>query len=117
MCIRDRDYAAFDRGVVLQPVVGAFLPVTLRREQYIEVSLSKTPREEAQAQAEAAAAAEQIAMENVPFDAQIVDKWVDYSMIEDEMLCATVVIEAVESIGMASEEAAQSPSENGGSLD
>ncbi|WP_102411030.1 sporulation protein YqfD [Beduinella massiliensis] len=111
------DYAAFDRGVVLQPVVGAFLPVTLRREQYIEVSLSKTPREEAQAQAEAAAAAEQIAMENVPFDAQIVDKWVDYSMIEDEMLCATVVIEAVESIGMASEEAAQSPSENGGSLD
>ena len=110
------DYAAFDRSVTLQPVVGAFLPVTLVREHYIEVSLSKIPREEAQVRQEAAAAAEQIAMENVPIDAQIVDKWVDYSMIEDEMLCTTVVIEAIESIGTVSEGTAQSIPENGGSL-
>lgn len=108
-------YAAYDRSVTLQPVVGVFLPVTLVRERYIEVSLSKSPREEEQVQREAQTAAEQIAMENVPIDAQIVDKWVDYSMIEDEMLCATVVIEAIEPIGVASEGTAQSLPENGGS--
>ena len=94
-------YAVFDREVTRQPVVGAFLPVTLSQERYVEVRVTRTARDAAALRAEAGAAAEQIALENAPFDAQIVDKWVDYSMIEDEKICAAAVLEAVESIGVA----------------
>ena len=104
-------YEVFDREVTRQPVVGAFVPVTLVKERYIEVRVTRMARDAATLQAEAGAAAEQIALEKAPFDAQIVGKWVDYSMIEGEKICASAVVESVESIGAAQRTAAEAAPE------
>ena len=44
-----------------------------------------------------------IARENAGWDAEIVDKWVDYCMIEDEILEASAVGERRIDIGQARE--------------
>ena len=48
---------------------------------------------------QAQGAAEKIAKLSCPAGAEILDKWVDYSMIDDEFVYATVVLAFEEEIG------------------
>ena len=61
------------------------------------IFLPKNPRARSELEHESAQIATQIAQRNIPIRAEVVDKWVDYSMIE-EGFCAHVVIACEEEI-------------------
>ena len=78
---------------MIEPVVGLFLPVYREIEILAETRLTKTPRSRTDAMAIAQGAAEQMAKNNAPAGSDILDKSVDYSMIDDEFVYAVVVLE------------------------
>ena len=55
-------------------------------------SCAEQPKRHADARSQAQGAAEKIAKLNCPAGVEILDKWVDYSMIDDEFVYATVVL-------------------------
>ena len=77
------------------PLGGLFLPVMVEKRVYSEVerALIPLPREEIEAQAEALALRR--LQEKVGYDEDFVDKWVDYSMIENGDSIATAICERV----------------------
>lgn len=87
-----------DVTVVRQPIVGLYLPVWRRIETMAEVVYVPRERAENDARSQAQGAAEKIAKLNCPPGAEILEKWVEYSIIEDEMVCAKVVLEYEEDI-------------------
>ncbi len=93
-------YLACDVEVTLLPVVGSFFPVWLRREVRQEVALEYAPRLEAQVRQEAATAALRKLSEALAGD-EIVDKWVDYCMIEGGNLQATATAEWISDLAAA----------------
>ncbi len=92
-------FAEQDIDLHRKEIGGMFVPLWLKTEIYEEVTLHQQPRDRAELEKESAAAAERIAQEKVPFHVEIVDKWVEYSMMKDELFCAEVVLEAIENIG------------------
>lgn len=78
-----------DREIRETPVGGAWVPAALRKETYEEVSLEKKarPGEEAAREAEALALRR---LEERLKNAETVDKWINFRMIEGD----TVVVEA-----------------------
>ena len=66
-------------------VIGGVIPVWVRLERYEAVTLEERSRDEADLQAEALLAATRRAREKAGFWDEIVDKWVDYSMMETGM--------------------------------
>ena len=50
-------------------------------------------------------AAQQLAKLKCPSSVEILDKWVDYSMIDDEFVYATVVLEYEQSIAVRANDA------------
>ena len=91
-----RDAAPFlsqDVSVRREPVVGLYLPLWREIETYAETVVTKTPANRADAASLAQGAAEKLAKKQCPAGALILDKWVDYSMIDDEFVYATVVLE------------------------
>lgn len=81
-----------------QKVVGLYLPLWREIETYAETVVSETARDRAEAASMAQGAAEEIAKKQCPPGALILDKWVDYSMIDNEFVYATVVLEYETSI-------------------
>lgn len=100
----DFDMADVERTVM--PIGGGLWPVTLVVERASEVEGEKIPRDRLTLEGESAKIAEQIARRNIPIGAEVVDKWVDYSMIE-EGFCAQVVLQCEEDIALAQSNAAQ----------
>ncbi len=94
------DYAQRDIDIRRQEIGGVFLPLWMQSERYEEVTLSAAPRVRAELERESAVIAERIAREKMPFGAQILDKWVEYSMMKDENFCAEVVLETEEDIAL-----------------
>lgn len=88
-----------DQSTRIEPVVGLFLPLWREIETYAEITVVPEAREKGDAASMAQGAAEEIAKKQCPSDAIILDKWVDYSMIDDEFVYATVVLEYEDSIG------------------
>ena len=82
-----------DASVELQPVVGLFLPVWREIETLAETTVFRERRSDADAASLAQGAAQQLAKLKCPSGVEILDKWVDYSMIDDEFVYATVVLE------------------------
>lgn len=82
-----------DVTVVRQPIVGLYLPVWRRIETMAEVVYVPRERAENDARSQAQGAAEKIAKLNCPPGTEILEKWVEYSIIENEMVCAKVVLE------------------------
>ncbi|MBP3655238.1 MAG: sporulation protein YqfD [Clostridia bacterium] len=76
-----------------EPVCGLYLPVVRITETFVENSVVRMPANRADAMSTAQGAAERIAKNNCPINARILDKWVDYSMIDNEFVYATVVLE------------------------
>ena len=65
---------------------GLFLPFTWVLEEHMEAEVAQIQREAEAVQAEAGAAAFRLLREKMEFDDELVDKWVDYCMIEGEVL-------------------------------
>lgn len=68
------------------PLGGLFLPFTLVMEERMEAEVAQMQRDVSEVQAEAGAAALRLLRENMEIDDELVDKWVDYCMIEGEVL-------------------------------
>ena len=86
------DFEQQDVGVEIQPIVGLYLPVWRRVETLARTVSVPRSRTVADARSQAQGAAEKIAKLNCPSGVEILDKWVDYSMIDDEFVYATVVL-------------------------
>ena len=65
---------------------GLFLPFTLVMEERMEAEVTQMPRDVEEVKADAGAAALRLLQENGEIDDELVDKWVDYCMIEGEVL-------------------------------
>lgn len=96
------DYAQYEKETGLLQIGGA-LPVWLETEIYRETRTVAEMRDPDEVKAEAGAAAMRIAREKAGWNAEIIDKWVDYSMIQEEGYRATVVLETLTEIACPSE--------------
>ena len=81
-----------------QNIVGLYVPLWRRIETFAETIIVSERRSFADVASQAQGAAEKIAKLNCPTSVEILDKWVDYSMIDDEFVYATVVLEYETSI-------------------
>ena len=73
-------------------MVGCFFPVWRRATVLREVSLEYVRRPEGEVRAEAGQAALD-RLKTLLYGYEIIDKWVDYCMIEDDTLAATATAE------------------------
>ena len=94
-----QDFDSQDVSVERQAVVGLYLPVWRRVETLARTVHKQEKRLLADARSQAQGAAEKIAKLSCPAGAEILDKGVDYSMIDDEFVYATVVLAFEEEIG------------------
>ena len=93
-------YLAYDTQVTLSPLVGCFFPVWVRQLEYREAALEYEPRDLEEVRREAAAAAN-ARLSDALRGNEIVDKWVDYCMIEGGFLQATATAEWITDIGVS----------------
>ena len=77
----------------VEPLAGLYLPVWRRIEIYEQAVPVESVRSRTDAMSMAQGAAQEIAKNNCPSGVQILDKWVDYSMIDNEFVYASVVLE------------------------
>lgn len=92
------EYLASNTYLTKMPVVGAFFPVMLQSLTYREVSMEYVPRDMEEVRKEASEAALK-KLKTALFGDEIIDKWVDYCMIEDDTLAATATAELLVDIG------------------
>ena len=74
-------------------------------ETMAEIVTLREARSDADAASMAQGAAQQLAKLKCPSGVEILDKWVDYSMIDDEFVYATVVLEYERSIAVRADDA------------
>ena len=86
------DFLASNAYITQTPVVGCFFPVWRKTTVLREVSLEYARRPEAEVRAEAGDAALE-RLKTLRYGYEIIDKWVDYCMIEDDTLAATATAE------------------------
>jgi len=77
----------------IQRIVGLYLPVWREIETYAQTQVFTEERSKSDAASMAQGAAEKIALKQCSPDALILDKWVNYSMIDNEFVYASVVLE------------------------
>ena len=94
-------FLASNQHITSRPVGGVFFPVFLQKTVWREVSLETVPRDPAEVRREAGDAALKL-LKNALFGDEIIDKWVDYCMIEDDKLAATATAERLVDIGVFS---------------
>ena len=92
------DYLAFNTYVEELPLGGCFVPVVCQRFRRREVSMQYVPRSMDEVRQEAAQAALKH-LKTKHFGDEIIDKWVDYCMIESESLAAAATVEWLMDIG------------------
>lgn len=86
------DYLTWDLEATETVIGGAWAPLWLRRETYLEAAQEKTLR----AGQDAAAEAEKtvlLALERATIGQEVIDKWTDYSMIEGDIIMVTATAE------------------------
>ena len=86
-------FSSQDTSRKRQRLVGLYLPVWLETQTYAQTEVFSSPRAQADAASAAQGAAEKIARKQCPPDVLILDKWVNYSMIDNEFVYASVVLE------------------------
>ena len=92
--VRDaQPFASQDVSRERQVIVGLYLPLWREIETYAQTEVFSSLRDRGDAASMAQGAAEKIAKDQCPYDALILDKWVNYSMIDNEFVYATVVLE------------------------
>lgn len=93
------DFTQYDKASAYHVLGGAWAPVYLIREDYEEIALEKKPRDETALRQEIARAAGQILQSRLQKGDVLVDKWVDYSMIDVDRCVAVAVAEVRRDIG------------------
>ena len=88
-----KPFSSQDESRRIQRVVGLYLPLWREIETYAQTQVFEERRAKSDAASIAQGAAEKIARKQCPPDALILDKWVNYSMIDNEFVYATVVLE------------------------
>ncbi|MDL2206676.1 sporulation protein YqfD [Eubacteriales bacterium OttesenSCG-928-N13] len=83
------------------PVGGLFLPLQIVRTRHIETQSTQKYRDEQALKAELQQIAMDQALLKVPSYAEIIDKWVDYSMIEGDRMIARAVVEIHQNIAVS----------------
>ena len=86
------DFLASNAYITQTPVVGCFFPVWRKATVLREVSLEYVRRPEGEVRTEAGQAALD-RLKTLLYGYEIIDKWVDYCMIEDDTLAATATAE------------------------
>ena len=92
------DYLTCDREDSAAPLGGAWIPIWLKRERYIEAQVTKQARSLEEAKREGARAAV-LELNKTLFSDEILDKWINFSMIEGDTITVTATAEALRSIG------------------
>ena len=92
------DYLAYNTYMTQLPVVGSFFPISFQRIIHCEVEMEYRRRDMDEVREEAADAALKH-LKTALYGYEIIDKWVDYCMIEDESLSASVTAEWLMDIG------------------
>ena len=92
-------FAQQDIHAEIMPLGGLFLPLWVRRETCLEAQVTVTWRDLDQAKAEAGLAALRALGQKIGRNEVFVDKWVDYCMIEGEILEAVAMGERRIDIG------------------
>ncbi len=87
-------FSEYDRAETVFSIGGPF-PVWLRQEYFEEVVRTPVERDMETVKEEAGLAASRIANEKVPTGISVIDKWVEYSMMNDGSCRATAVLEAI----------------------
>ncbi len=93
-------YSDYDLAETVFPIAGPF-PVWLRQERYEAVTREPEERGEEAVREEAGLAATRLAGEKVETGVSVIDKWVEYSMMDDGGCRATAVLEAIVEIAAA----------------
>ncbi|MBR6524833.1 MAG: sporulation protein YqfD [Clostridia bacterium] len=93
------DYTAYDLSVRHDVLGGTWFPLFISREKYEEIKVEKAVRSAEEVQKEAAQAAMILLERKLERNDVVVDKWVDYSMIEVESYAAEAVAEVLRDIG------------------
>lgn len=93
------DFLSADIDISILPLGGAWLPVWLEKIVYQEVALTKTERDPAALQAEAGALAMQKLLFLCDINDEMIDKKLNFSMIEGETILATATAELLTDIG------------------
>ena len=83
------------------PLGGFFFPITIRKETYFEAQQVVHPRELSDVKAEAGIAAMRALRQKIGFDDVLVDKWIEYSIIDDEGLYALAIGERILDIAVS----------------
>lgn len=91
-------YLTADREITETALGGAWLPIWLKRETYRELSLEAAPRSMEEIKQEGARAVLRILNQRLNPN-EIVDKWVDFSMIEGDTILVTATAEISRDIG------------------
>lgn len=88
-------YAQEDVSLRVMPLGGVFLPLSVRWEEHLEAQVTRQKRDEGQIKGEAGVAAMRKLRQKIGLDDDLVDKWVEFSMIESEQVCAVAYAERV----------------------
>lgn len=102
---KDSAYAMQDVTRTKYQIGGLFFPFVLEAEHYREATAIKRTRTMTEMKAEAGEAALRALQNKIGIHDELVDKWVDYCMIEDEVLCANAYGERVIDIARPSRNA------------
>lgn len=100
-------YAQEDVSMRMMPLGGVFLPLTVRWEEHREAQVTLQKRDEEQLKGEAGVAAMRKLRQKIGLDDDLVDKWVEFSMIESEQVCAVAYGERVIDIARQDRDGAQ----------
>ena len=92
------DWEVCDVEKALFPVVGAFFPVWMEKETYVEGKTRLLPRDAEEAKKEGERCANFL-LDQALIDDEIVDKWINFSMIEGDTILVTATAEVIRSIG------------------
>ena len=95
---KEPSFLTFDREMESISLGGAWWPIWLQREKFVEVYLEEGARNPEQVKQEGAKAALRILQETQNPN-EIVDKWIDFSMIEGDTIVVTATAEISRDIG------------------
>ena len=98
------DYLVYDLNITRMPLIGAFFPAQIVHETYNEVYLEKQQRDLEEVKREAGIAALRKLNLALGFHDEVIDKWVDYSMIEGDLIEAKATAEILREIGRYSKD-------------
>ena len=96
-------FSQMEETVLSLPIVGMFLPLRILRTERTEYTISREMADLQNLKEELARIALENAISGVPEGSVIVDKWIDYSMIEGKGIVARAVVEVESNIAVTRE--------------